>query len=204
MQTGLDVSPLVSLVSVMVWSYLLGPYGALLALPITIALKRLWQDPPASPRRCLPPSSWSNTGEHMSHDRKKTLKALPGTAGTEFKLADRDPDRTMIPELEGLNRIEAASTAKQALKDNLDELSAAQEMLWANDVWSVLVILQAMDTAGKDGIIKHVMSGRQSAGLPGRVVQAALRGRARSHIPLALREGAAGAGTNRDLQPLLL
>ena len=32
-------------------------------------------------------------------------------------------------------------------------------MLWANDVWSVLVILQAMDTAGKDGIIKHVMSG---------------------------------------------
>ena len=46
MQTGLDVSPLVSLVSVMVWSYLLGPTGALLALPITIALKRLWQDPP--------------------------------------------------------------------------------------------------------------------------------------------------------------
>jgi len=46
MQTGLDVSPLVSLVSVMVWSYLLGPVGALLALPITIALKRLWQDPP--------------------------------------------------------------------------------------------------------------------------------------------------------------
>jgi predicted PurR-regulated permease PerM len=46
MQTGLDVSPLVSLVSVMVWSYLLGPTGALLALPLTIALKRLWQDPP--------------------------------------------------------------------------------------------------------------------------------------------------------------
>lgn len=45
MMTGLDVSPLLSLVSVMVWSYLLGPTGALLALPITIALKRFWQAP---------------------------------------------------------------------------------------------------------------------------------------------------------------
>ena len=90
---------------------------------------------------------------------KKTLKALRVPPGRKFKLADRDPDQSMLPELDGLNKDQAASAAKRALKDNLDDLSDAQEMLWANDVWSVLVILQAMDTAGKDGIIKHVMSG---------------------------------------------
>lgn len=45
MQSGLDVSPLVSLLSLIVWSFLLGPIGALLALPLTIALRRLWLDP---------------------------------------------------------------------------------------------------------------------------------------------------------------
>jgi AI-2 transport protein TqsA len=46
MQSGLDVSPLVALLSLIIWSFLLGPIGALLALPLTIALRRLWQDPP--------------------------------------------------------------------------------------------------------------------------------------------------------------
>jgi predicted PurR-regulated permease PerM len=48
MQSGLDVSPLVALLSLIVWSFLLGPIGALLALPLTIALRRLWQDPPVA------------------------------------------------------------------------------------------------------------------------------------------------------------
>ncbi|HKP30197.1 MAG TPA: AI-2E family transporter [Gemmatimonadales bacterium] len=48
MQRGLDVSPLLSLLSLIVWSFLLGPIGALLALPLTIALRRLWQDPPVT------------------------------------------------------------------------------------------------------------------------------------------------------------
>ena len=49
MQTGLDVSPLTALLSLIIWSFLLGPIGALLALPLTIALRRLWQDPPVAP-----------------------------------------------------------------------------------------------------------------------------------------------------------
>jgi PPK2 family polyphosphate:nucleotide phosphotransferase len=49
--------------------------------------------------------------------------------------------------------------AEAFLKDNLAELSAAQEVLWATDRHAVLVVLQAMDAAGKDGAIKHVMSG---------------------------------------------
>lgn len=91
--------------------------------------------------------------------RKKIIKAFRVPPGKKFKLADRDSDRIMIPELENLKQDEAESAAREFLKENLHELAEAQERLWANDVWSVLVVLQAMDTAGKDGIIKHVMSG---------------------------------------------
>ncbi len=45
------------------------------------------------------------------------------------------------------------------LQKNLERLTAAQELLWASEKHAVLIILQAMDTAGKDGLIKHVMSG---------------------------------------------
>ena len=49
--------------------------------------------------------------------------------------------------------------AEEDLKEFVDELSAAQELLWANSTYALLIILQAMDAAGKDGTIKHVMSG---------------------------------------------
>jgi PPK2 family polyphosphate:nucleotide phosphotransferase len=49
--------------------------------------------------------------------------------------------------------------AKKILNRNLANLSNAQNLLWASDTYGVLIILQAMDAAGKDGIIRHVMSG---------------------------------------------
>ncbi len=54
--------------------------------------------------------------------------------------------------------------AKEKLDENIDRLSELQELLYAHDQYSVLVILQAMDTAGKDGIIKHVMKGLNPQG----------------------------------------
>ena len=45
------------------------------------------------------------------------------------------------------------------LKDSIQRLSDLQDMLYAQDRWAVLAIFQAMDAAGKDGVIKHVMSG---------------------------------------------
>jgi PPK2 family polyphosphate:nucleotide phosphotransferase len=54
--------------------------------------------------------------------------------------------------------------AKGYLESSLAELSTAQELLWANDRQSLLVVLQAMDAAGKDGTIKHVMSGLNPQG----------------------------------------
>ena len=49
--------------------------------------------------------------------------------------------------------------AEQSLTQDVSELAEAQERLYAADSWSILMIFQAMDAAGKDGTIKHVMSG---------------------------------------------
>src|SRR6185369_16038557 len=49
--------------------------------------------------------------------------------------------------------------AKEVLAQNLVDLAEAQSLLYADDRYAVLIVLQAMDAAGKDGTIKHVMSG---------------------------------------------
>jgi PPK2 family polyphosphate:nucleotide phosphotransferase len=51
------------------------------------------------------------------------------------------------------------SEARKALKEDVSRLAEAQRILWANEEYSVLIIFQAMDAAGKDGTIRHVMSG---------------------------------------------
>ena len=48
---------------------------------------------------------------------------------------------------------------KEILDKNLEDLAEAQELLCADDRYAILIVLQAMDAAGKDGTIKHVMSG---------------------------------------------
>ncbi len=50
------------------------------------------------------------------------------------------------------------------MRETLEELSNEQDRLWAQDQHSILVVLQAMDAAGKDGLIKHVMSGLNPQG----------------------------------------
>ena len=73
--------------------------------------------------------------------------------GARFKLADFDPDDT------GHLGSEDKPRAQEALAIGRSALSELQEMLYAQDCWSVLLVFQAMDAAGKDGAIKHVMSG---------------------------------------------
>ncbi len=73
--------------------------------------------------------------------------------GKDFKLKDFDPkeDAGLGPEDKPL--------AKQTLQMGVEALSALQEVLYAQDKWAILLIFQAMDAAGKDGAIRHVMSG---------------------------------------------
>ena len=54
---------------------------------------------------------------------------------------------------------QAKEIAEAQLHARIEELASAQELLWADDRYALLVILQAMDAAGKDGTIKHVLSG---------------------------------------------
>ncbi|OOG78700.1 hypothetical protein B0E43_00650 [Algoriphagus sp. A40] len=73
--------------------------------------------------------------------------------GKDFKLKNfsTTPKKTFGPE--------DKSTFKEALEQGIDALAELQEVLYAQDKWALLVIFQAMDAAGKDGAIKHVLSG---------------------------------------------
>ena len=75
------------------------------------------------------------------------------TNGDKFRLKDVDPGDTL-----GLTS-EDKPRAKEALAMGIEALAEMQDMLYAQDHWGVLLIFQAMDAAGKDGAIKHVMSG---------------------------------------------
>lgn len=55
--------------------------------------------------------------------------------------------------------------AEKDLKENIKKLSDLQDVLWAHNVHALLIIFQAMDAAGKDGAIKHVMSGLNPQGV---------------------------------------
>jgi PPK2 family polyphosphate:nucleotide phosphotransferase len=63
------------------------------------------------------------------------------------------------PDFDDLTKPELKARAVAYLDKNITALAEAQERLYASDVYSVLIVLQAMDAAGKDGVIKHVMSG---------------------------------------------
>jgi PPK2 family polyphosphate:nucleotide phosphotransferase len=75
------------------------------------------------------------------------------TNGKKFKLKDFDPGDT------GDLKSEDKTRAKEALQIGVQALAELQDVLYAQDRWSILLIFQAMDAAGKDGAIKHVMSG---------------------------------------------
>jgi len=71
--------------------------------------------------------------------------------GRKFRLADVEPGDT--------GALKSKEEAKEWLETGAALLSEMQEKLYAQDQWAVLLILQGMDAAGKDSVIKHVMSG---------------------------------------------
>jgi PPK2 family polyphosphate:nucleotide phosphotransferase len=71
--------------------------------------------------------------------------------GKHFRLSDVDPADT--------HGLDLKEQAKDFLEKGVARLSDLQQTLYAQDQWAVLLILQGMDGAGKDGVIRHVMSG---------------------------------------------
>jgi PPK2 family polyphosphate:nucleotide phosphotransferase len=82
----------------------------------------------------------------------KIIKRVRIDRPEKFRLADHDPAHTHGVDFD-------KDAAKKHLADDAQRLADLQQRLYAEDRWAVLVILQAMDAAGKDGIIKHVMTG---------------------------------------------
>ena len=84
---------------------------------------------------------------------RKFAKPFRITNGEQFRMKDVDPADTLQ------FKSEAKPRAKEALAIGVQALAELQDKLYAQDKWAVLLIFQAMDAAGKDGTIKHVMSG---------------------------------------------
>jgi PPK2 family polyphosphate:nucleotide phosphotransferase len=92
-------------------------------------------------------------------DARQFSRPYRVTRGKGFRLRDVDPRDTAHLESGDAER------ARELLRDGVEQLAKLQDKLYAQDRWSVLLIFQAMDAAGKDGTIKHVMSGVNPQGV---------------------------------------
>ncbi len=72
-------------------------------------------------------------------------------SGKHFRLKDYDPADT--------GHLHSKEHAADALQKGIERMAELQDKLYAQDCWALLLIFQAMDAAGKDGAVKHVMSG---------------------------------------------
>jgi PPK2 family polyphosphate:nucleotide phosphotransferase len=88
----------------------------------------------------------------------KIVKRFRIDKPAKFRLSDHDPADCCGLSID-------KDDAKAMLKQGVEELAELQERLYANNKWSVLIVFQAMDAAGKDSVIKHVMSGINPQGV---------------------------------------
>jgi PPK2 family polyphosphate:nucleotide phosphotransferase len=97
----------------------------------------------------------------ISADLLKFFRIKPDT---RVRLKDYDPGWEQTDELAKLGKQMVRQRAEELLQSSIAELDEAQELLYADNRHAVLVILQGMDAAGKDGTIKKVMSGLNPQG----------------------------------------
>jgi PPK2 family polyphosphate:nucleotide phosphotransferase len=96
---------------------------------------------------------------HMAYKRKDRLKAVEKLAvrpNGKVSIDDFDPAYTW----KGVKK----ENAKGLLRDGVVKLASLQDRFYAQDTYALLIVLQAMDAAGKDGTIRHVMSGLNPQG----------------------------------------
>src|SRR6185503_19436444 len=93
------------------------------------------------------------TDKEFLKQAKRYAERFRITNGSKFRLKQIDPAETLGLEADDKEK------AKENLELGVELLTKLQDELYAQDHWSVLLIFQAMDAAGKDGAIKHVLSG---------------------------------------------
>jgi PPK2 family polyphosphate:nucleotide phosphotransferase len=91
--------------------------------------------------------------------KKDLIKRFRVEPGTKFRLKDYDTGWAQTKELAEAGKDKVKERAQEVLEENLAELAEVQQLLYADDRYSLLIVFQAMDAAGKDGTIRHVMSG---------------------------------------------
>src|SRR5438067_12124633 len=85
---------------------------------------------------------------------RELAKPFQVSKGKNFRLKDVDPSDTLE-----FTKEADKPRAKEAMATGVMALAELQDKLYAQDKWALLLIFQAMDAAGKDGAIKHVMTG---------------------------------------------
>jgi PPK2 family polyphosphate:nucleotide phosphotransferase len=90
---------------------------------------------------------------------RRIIDSFRVSPGDRLRLKEHDSGWAQTKEVQELGKDAVKERAKEILEASLDELAEAQELLYADDRHALLIVLQAMDAAGKDGTIKHVMSG---------------------------------------------
>ena len=115
---------------------------------------RVWNE---KHRRTRPQTSGEYNGamklKKLVQETRRFCQPYCISEGKDFRLKDIDPSDTRPLKPEDKAR------AKETLEMGIEALAKLQDILYAQDSWAVLLIFQAMDAAGKDGAIKHVMSG---------------------------------------------
>jgi PPK2 family polyphosphate:nucleotide phosphotransferase len=90
---------------------------------------------------------------------ERYVKKLRVEPGRTVRLKDYDTGWVQSKELQSIGKDGVKARAREVLTQSLEQLSKVQELLYADDRYAVLIVLQALDAAGKDGTIRHVMSG---------------------------------------------
>ena len=99
----------------------------------------------------------------MAENHKIVLEKYLVKPGTKVKLKDFDTDYNDDVFYKG--NILEKEDGRKILEEGKEELSLMQDKLYASNRYSILIIFQAMDAAGKDGAVKHIMSGLNPTGV---------------------------------------
>jgi PPK2 family polyphosphate:nucleotide phosphotransferase len=94
---------------------------------------------------------------HMATSHRLDHEPFLVSPGEKIRLKEFDPEYTA--------GFADKKTAEKALLEDVSELAAAQNLLWASKQYALIILFQALDAAGKDGTIKHVMSGVNPQGV---------------------------------------
>jgi hypothetical protein len=117
-------------------------------------------------------------------------------SGSKIRLAKIDPSYT--------GKHNSHDKARPEIARQVERMDRLQYLLYADAGQSLLIVLQALDAGGKDGVIRHLFTGMNPQGTIGRGLQAAEQNGAGPRLPVARSSAGAGLRRGRDLQPLSL